>query len=413
MSALDNQELPIRVALGKILGAALRGGKLMMENGANTTRVEETVARMGTSLGAERLDVYVTPTGIIATAAAGGEHRTRIIRILRTGVDLHRVAQVMALTERVERERLSVEQVEPELDRVQASPRLFGPLVTIPGIGFACAAFALLFGTTPQGAFAAGVSAATGQVFREVLSRFAPRLVTTVVVAFTTSAIALSIGTVLAPGQLGLVIAASVLLLVPGVLMVSSLGDLFRGDTLSGMARATSAGLVILAASVGLLLTLVAFHVPLIEGPSAQQFPLLEACLALVATLGFALLFDVPRRALPIAGLVGAAGYAVKSISMHVGMGAEVSVFLAGLTLAGLAELAARALPYPRNIFSIPAFIPLVPGVAAFRAVLFFAGRDYQNGTAALVQTVLWVGSLAAGMGTVQAFAARARGRLG
>ena len=78
-----------------------------------------------------------------------------------------------------------------------------------------------------------------------------------------------------------------------------------------------------------------------------------------------------------------------------------------------LAEVAGRSLALPSNIFTIPAFIPLVPGVAAFRSVLHFAGRDYQSGTAALVQTVLWVGSLAAGVGTVQTVVSRTRTRFG
>jgi len=82
--------------LGDVLGVALRAGQLMMENGANAARVEKAVARFAIALGAERVDVQANPSGIIATAAAGEEHRTRIRRVDRTGIDLNRMARIRA-----------------------------------------------------------------------------------------------------------------------------------------------------------------------------------------------------------------------------------------------------------------------------------------------------------------------------
>lgn len=38
-----------------VLATALRAGQLMVENGANTSRVEETVHRLATALGADRM----------------------------------------------------------------------------------------------------------------------------------------------------------------------------------------------------------------------------------------------------------------------------------------------------------------------------------------------------------------------
>jgi uncharacterized membrane protein YjjB (DUF3815 family) len=70
-----------------------------------------------------------------------------------------------------------------------------------------------------------------------------------------------------------------------------------------------------------------------------------------------------------------------------------------------LAELLARALRQPTMLFSIPGFIPLVPGSAAFRTLLEFVGADYAAGTASLVRTALLTAALAAGLGTVNALA--------
>jgi uncharacterized membrane protein YjjP (DUF1212 family) len=67
-----------REVLREILAIALQGGQLLLENGAETWRVEETIQRLGVGLGAEWMDIYPTPTGIIISTVAGDEHRTRI-----------------------------------------------------------------------------------------------------------------------------------------------------------------------------------------------------------------------------------------------------------------------------------------------------------------------------------------------
>ena len=73
-----------------MLGVALRAGQVMVENGANAARVEESIIRFGRSLGAERMDVFVTPGGIVVSAIARKQHCTRVVRVARTGIDLNR-----------------------------------------------------------------------------------------------------------------------------------------------------------------------------------------------------------------------------------------------------------------------------------------------------------------------------------
>ncbi len=386
-----------------MLAVALRAGQLMLENGANTARVEETVTHFGQALGAQRLDVYVTPTGIVATAAAQDEHRTRIVRVVKTGIDLNRVAAVSALAERLG--EFDVARLSAELERIATERRVFGHVPTVLAVGLACACFALLFGGHLREALAAGVAAAVGQALREVLVRLPiGRLVMTFLVAVVAAGLGLLGARVLEAPAVGLTLAASVLLLVPGVLMVSSVADLFRGDTLSGMARATSAMLVIFSAGTGASVVLLVTGARLTLAMDAAPPLLPSALLALVATAGFAVLFDVPRRALPLCALVGAAGFLWRSgLPLLVpALPAEGAMFFGGLVVTLLSEPCARALRLPTSIFVMPGFIPLVPGVLAFRTVLELVAQDYTAGTASLVQAALRVATLAAGLGTGQ-----------
>ncbi len=401
---LSNQEL------GEVLGVALRAGQIMLENGANMARVEEAVTRFGTALGAQRLDVFATPTGIVSTAISHEQHRTRIVRVVKTGIDLNRVAAVNALAERAGSGELSRSQLRDELERIARAPRLYGDVITILAVGAACACFALLFGGNALEAVVAGVAAGVGQALRELLARLqVGRMAMTFLVTVVAAGLGLLGARVLGAAEPGLVLAASVLLLVPGVLMVSSVADLFRGDTLSGMARALSATLIIIIVGAGLYVVLLVSGVQLALATSTSP-PLIPATLlALVATTGFAVLFDVPRGALLPCALVGAVGYALRGgvALLAPAMPPEGAMFFAGFGIVLLSEPIAYALRMPTSICVIPGFIPLVPGVLAFRSVLELAEQDYSAGTATLVQTALRIGALAAGIGTCQALTRR------
>ena len=59
----------------------------------------------------------------------------------------------------------------------------------------------------------------------------------------------------------------------------------------------------------------------------------------------------------------------------------------------------------PTSMFAIPGYVPLVPGVPAFRAVLNFVGGDYIAGLTDVVRAMLIVIAIAVGLGTVSAMA--------
>ena len=88
------------------------------------------------------------------------------------------------------------------------------------------------------------------------------------------------------------------------------------------------------------------------------------------AALGFAILFNVPQRALPFIWLLGALGGITKLLVLHFG-GNIILASLAGATLVGFLSIpAAHSKHAPPLVFSIPAVIPMVPGAFAYRMML-------------------------------------------
>ncbi len=88
------------------------------------------------------------------------------------------------------------------------------------------------------------------------------------------------------------------------------------------------------------------------------------------AAMGFAVLFNVPQRALLVIWLIGAAGGLMKLILMQGNIGIVMASFV-GATLVGILSVyAAHNKHAPPLVFSIPAVIPMVPGAFTYRMML-------------------------------------------
>lgn len=89
-----------------------------------------------------------------------------------------------------------------------------------------------------------------------------------------------------------------------------------------------------------------------------------------VAAIGFAILFNVPKRALLYIGFFGFLGVGSKLLLMRIGVDIVFSS-LAGATFIGLfCLIAARNKNAPPLVFSIPSVIPLIPGVYTYKMMI-------------------------------------------
>jgi uncharacterized membrane protein YjjB (DUF3815 family) len=93
-------------------------------------------------------------------------------------------------------------------------------------------------------------------------------------------------------------------------------------------------------------------------------------CWAAVATLGFAVLFNVPMYALPYCALIGAFGYALRTALMIGGMGMVLATLFAALLVGVLATILAERYAVSGTLFAVGPAIPLVPGSYAYKAVM-------------------------------------------
>ncbi len=89
-----------------------------------------------------------------------------------------------------------------------------------------------------------------------------------------------------------------------------------------------------------------------------------------VAGIGFAILFNVPKRTLIAIFILGLLGGVIKFGSLYSGMGIVFATFLSASVVGFLSIQTAHWMKSPPMIFSIPAVIPMVPGLFAYKMML-------------------------------------------
>ena len=107
-----------------------------------------------------------------------------------------------------------------------------------------------------------------------------------------------------------------------------------------------------------------------------------------LAALGFAILFNVPPRALVWCALAGALGHATQTLLMD--RGAEIApATLVGASVVGVyAMCLARYQKMPSVVFSVVGVIPMVPGVFAFRTMISLLRISTAKSDAALQEAL-------------------------
>jgi uncharacterized membrane protein YjjP (DUF1212 family) len=247
--------------LGALAVVALRAGQLLLLAGADTRRVEETVQRLGLAMGAQAMDVYVTPTGIVVSAVSGADYRTRLVRVIGAGVDLARIDAINHLARRASREHLDRAQIAAELERIARLPRGYTRAITFPTVAIACACFALLFGGGWREGIAVFGATFVALSFRDfLLARRMSFFLLVPLASFVAVLLAVLVARALGIASHEVVVPSSVLFLVPGVPLITALSDLLAGDLISGVTRAAQAILVATAIAAGVALALALPH---------------------------------------------------------------------------------------------------------------------------------------------------------
>jgi len=264
---------PGAASLADAMAIVLLVGSMMVRCGAAAFRSRLTMVRVARSLGVADCEFVVSPDLIQASLSSGVSTLARVVHIGEIGVNMARLAAI----ERMSRELASTPgpadaaEVRAQLDRIGGEAPLYPRWLTVVMLGAACAAFCGAMGGSALQVVGAYVGAALGHVLRlKLIAKHTHVASLVTLCTFTSSLVAFGVvrgGLHLAGGfasafdvASGKAVLASVLYLVPGVPLVTSLLDIIHFDLVAGLARAAFATLVVVCMGVGMLMFLSMVH---------------------------------------------------------------------------------------------------------------------------------------------------------
>jgi uncharacterized membrane protein YjjP (DUF1212 family) len=245
-----------------MLDIAVRAGSMILENGGETYRAEETVVRIAYALGAKSASAFVTPTVVMFSYIdEEGVHRSSMKRVSRRVVNLKKIARVNDVSRRLARRgrTTNVIQIERLLDRIDTRSDYPDWLIVVMA-AFSSLFFALMFGGGWREAVAAlviGFFLRVGLLFldRFPLNTFIVSLVSGVVISVL-SELALVSGFI--PTSV-ITMTAVLMQVVPGLAIVNAIRDIIAGDLVSGTARLVEAFMIAAGLSIGSVAGVVIF----------------------------------------------------------------------------------------------------------------------------------------------------------
>ena len=245
----------------KVLLLAAHAGRIMMKNGAEISRVEETITRICQACKIDNVEVFAMPSGIFVTLdndVPGETPSTYVSRIKSKGTDLNKISMVNQFSREFTTTDLSIEEGMQRLDEIDGL-KSFPFFVRIVAAALCSSSFAVIFGGSAMDFLCAFLIGMISYMASRLLQKYD---INFFIRAFCCCALAAFCALVLASSipaaRYGYIISGTIMLFVPGVAITTSIRDFLSGDMISGLSRMVEAFLTAaaLAAGAGLVLKL-------------------------------------------------------------------------------------------------------------------------------------------------------------
>lgn len=370
--------------LGRKIDLLLRTGQLLVEASADTNRIMRDMLRAASYLGIPEkwLHIHITFTMLMVNVSDNGEHSiTKFQKCQKHGINMTTLSLVSKLSWKAIEEDYSLDQYEEELNAIASRKRNYTPVVVAIGAGFACGGFCKLFGCDWVAFFITSLCAFIGFRARAYCIRFG-------INTYMSIAIAAFISTCLAYFSHYIPwtetpwhpLLACALFIVPGVPMINFVDDMLDNYILVGLTRALNTFLMVGAMTFGIAFAISIFQVDdfteLSMRPHSSYF--VYAVAAAISAMGFSMIFNIPRRLLPVVAVGGIIAVCTRNfVNFELGQGLIIGSFAGSVLVSLIAVKAVHWFHVPNHVLTIPSVIPMVPGVYMYR--LLFGLLNFNN----------------------------------
>ena len=235
----------------RVLELSGHAGQVLLRNGAEIYRVQETMTHILDAFSIKDYNVYVISNGIFATVDEHTDDAISLVRHVPLGsVHLSRIDAVNQVSRRLCNGSMTLDEAEAALDRIEVMT-VEKPFAHVLACGLGAAGFCVLFGgTLPEGLAAFPI----GMLLQLYLfwaggkqSDFVAFIAGSMLVTLTSGLV-----TAIFPSlALSRVVIGGIVPLVPGVGFSTSARDFFNGDYVSGIIHFIAAVLTAVCIALG------------------------------------------------------------------------------------------------------------------------------------------------------------------
>ena len=245
----------------QLVSCILDLGEILLKAGAEVSRIEDTIIRIGIAYGFRKVDVFTITSSIVLTVrTAENEIITQTRRISGVLTDMNKIEKGNALSRKICQNPMETEELREAIAEIRCQ-KVYPEAVMLFAYGLISASFSVFFG----GSALDGAASFVIGILLRVIMRFGQKIhmqniILTIICSAFVGFFAKLFGYALTGASVDMIVIGNIMLLIPGIALVTSLRDMIYGDTISGLLGMAEA--LLRAAAIAIGFGLVLFRIP-------------------------------------------------------------------------------------------------------------------------------------------------------
>lgn len=364
-------------------------GEMMITSGAHTARIIRNLERIAKGLG-YHCELVLTYTGFVISIYKKNKLKAHTLAktIRSKGINFETISEISILSWDVLENKISIPEIKSALVQIKAK-KVYTSLQLYALVPLASVALCMLFDGDWLQSLVVYISTLCGYFVRRNLLQRHHNHMFAFYIAATISTLIIHFLGITFNIHVEQALVVSVLYLIPGAVMINSFIDYLEGYFESGTARFIYSVLAVLMIAFGFFTSIEIFNMQFVKEFQLFDFSDLQAQIKAsfdpkglgietsklifggITSLGFALLFNTPKRALWTVFLLGSVGYLIKYLLFQeLEMNLILSIFIASSFVGISGMYFAHRTHTPPIIFMIPAVINMIPGLISYEFMM-------------------------------------------
>lgn len=240
-----------------VMDTCLLAGSIILKNGGETYRTEETMTRIAVAAGMDDVNSSATPTSIILSFRCQGQDHTRMIRTPNRTTDLNKITLVNDVSRRYVGGSITLKEAYCALCEIDQKKPIYPKWVKHIAAAIASGSFSMLSGGVWFDFLPTAIAGLTVYGSIERLEKFVNvKFFTEFAAALFGGLVSLLLVAVFPQLNISTLIIGAMIPLFPGIAITNSLRDLMAGDLVAGVSRGVEAMLTAVSVAVATVITL-------------------------------------------------------------------------------------------------------------------------------------------------------------